>query len=341
MVALALAILPSATAGSGQQKTEISLPPAFEKPRSDLSRQDLLAIQAHLTVIEAKVMPAVVNVKSEGKGGQGSGVVVSEDGYVLTAAHVIPQKDGMYVLTFPDGKKVKAKALGADATADSGLLKIVEEGKYPFCEIGKSGELKKDQWCFTLGHPGGLKQGRTPPLREGWVISPSTGSDRFITTECVLVGGDSGGPLFDMHGKVIGIHSRIGNALTLNMHIPSDAFTKDWERLVKGDRWGNAGGGGGGKGQPNPPAGRLGAAGDLDFKGPGIRIASIAAGSAAEKAGLKINDIITSINAKTVASSDELRSELQKRKAGDEVTLEVRRGPETLKLKAILDNAAQ
>jgi serine protease Do len=340
--ALALALLPGVNARGESASDDLKLPAALLKQMPE-SLEDLQAIEAHMEMIVAKVMPAVVNVKSSGGGGQGSGVVITEDGYVLTAAHVIPQADSNYILTFPNGKQVKAKPLGVDRTGDSGLLKIVEEGKYPFCEMGKSGELKKTQWCFALGHPGGLKQGRNPPVRLGRIISSASEKDRWVTTECTLVGGDSGGPLFDMYGKVIGIHSRIGNPLTANMHVPVDIYRNDWEKLAKGERWGTANGGGKGGPQKQPPGqpGTLGAASDLDYRGPGIKIANIASGSAAEKAGLKVNDIITSISAKTVATTDELRAELQKRRAGDEVILEVRRGTETLKLKALLDKAVQ
>jgi serine protease Do len=176
-----------------------------------------------------------------------------------------------------------------------------------------------------------------PPVRLGRIVSNTSANDRFITTEATLVGGDSGGPVFNMYGQVIGIHSRINNPLTANMSVPTDAFTRDWERLLKGERWGNAGGGKGGKGGPAQPSGFLGVLNVLEFKGPGIKVGSLVTGSPAEKAGLKMNDIITSIEAKTVATADEL----QKRRPGDEVTLEVRRGTETLKLKATLDAAPQ
>src|SRR6185295_19283905 len=118
-----------------------------------------------------------------------------------------------FTLTFPDGKQVKGKALGANTGTDSGLIKITDEGKYPYCEMGNSADLKKDQWCVAIGHPGGLKPNRTPPVRLGRIngLPGKAEADKvvWVTTECTLVGGDSGGPLFDMNGRVIGIHSRI------------------------------------------------------------------------------------------------------------------------------------
>jgi serine protease Do len=315
---------------------EIKLPAALLKPNPE-NIEDLRAIEAHVKTIVAKVMPAVVNVKPEAKGGggQGSGVVISEDGYVLTAAHVAPTPDKLFVITFPDGKQAKAKSLGSNGKQDDGMLKITEEGKYPHCEIGKSSDLQKGQWCIAIGHPGGLKPGRTPPVRVGRINAPP---GTWVTTEAVLVGGDSGGPLFDMYGKVIGIHSRIGNPLTANMHVPVDQYKTDWERMVAGERWGNPPGGQ--KGQPTSPA-WLGIQNDPEYAGQGIKIGAVLADSPASKAGLMVNDVIVGVNSKRLADFEELRSEIGRRKAGDEVTLEIRRSRETLQVKVTLDKAPQ
>src|SRR5262249_12950490 len=150
------------------------------------SLEDLKAIQEHVKILAAKVMPAVVNVKIGGA--QGSGVIISEDGYVLTAGHVSGQPGRDCTLTFPDGKSGQGQPLGQNRGADSGQIKIVEEGTWPVCEMGKSADVKKGQWVVAIGHPGGYKQGRSPPVRLGRVIS-SAGAT--ITTECTLVGGDS------------------------------------------------------------------------------------------------------------------------------------------------------
>jgi serine protease Do len=332
--ALALALLaglPLSAPAAGQElQSEVKLPAALEKAIPE-SLEDLKAIQAHVEIIVKKVMPAVVNVKI---GAQGSGVVITEDGFVLTAGHVSGQPGRECTLTFPDGKKVKAKSLGQNKTADSGLLKILDAGKYPYCEMGKSGELKKWQWCIAIGHPGGLKEGRLPPVRLGRVSNPS---GNFITTECTLVGGDSGGPLFDMEGKVVGIHSRIGNPLTSNMHVPVDIYRTEWDRLAKGEAWGVAPGGGG-KGK-DLAKGRLGGV-EFAADATELKVTKVEAGSGADKAGLKVDDVITAVKGKKVASASEWRSEIERGKAGEEITLEVRRGSETVTLKAILDKTS-
>ena len=149
MVALSLAILPTAGLGSPWQQTQITLPAALDKPMPE-TVQDLMAIEAHVKIIVAKVMPAVVNVKSEGKGGQGSGVVVSEDGYVLTAAHVIPQENGIYVLTFPDGKKVKAKASAPMARATTGFLRSWMKANIRFAKWANPATSRKASGASPL-----------------------------------------------------------------------------------------------------------------------------------------------------------------------------------------------
>jgi serine protease Do len=325
-VALTIALVAGMAAAAQQsQDADLKLPAALDKAMPE-SVEDLKAIEAHVESLVKKVMPAVVNVRI---GAQGSGVVISEDGMVLTAGHVSGQPGRDCTLTFADGKQVKGKSLGQNKGADSGLIKIVDAGKYPFCEMGKSGELKKNQWCMAIGHPGGLKPGRLPPVRLGRISSPG---GNFITTDCTLVGGDSGGPLFDMYGKVIGIHSRIGNQITANMHVPVDIYRDEWERLVKGESWGTAPGGGKGKG----PSARLGGL-EFDTEVKDLKVAKVEAGSAADKAGLKANDVILSVNGKKVGGLQEWRSEIGRGTAGAEITIEVRRGEATVILKGILE----
>jgi Trypsin-like peptidase domain len=105
-----------------------------------------------------------------------------------------------------------------------------------FLDMGKSGELAKGQWVIGIGHPGGFRPNRTPVVRVGRILH----TDSFVLrTDCTLVGGDSGGPLFDMQGRVIGIHSRIGGfAITENMHVPVDTFRATWDKLAEGRSWG-------------------------------------------------------------------------------------------------------
>src|SRR5262249_56787918 len=106
------------------------------------------------------------------------------------------------------------------------MIKIPETGQYPHVEMGDSKSLQKGQWVVSLGQPGGFVPGRSPVLRLGRVINST---DSLIQTDCTLVGGDSGGPLFDLDGKVIGIHSRIGERISFNIHVPVATYRDEWD----------------------------------------------------------------------------------------------------------------
>ncbi len=225
--------------------TLFKLPKAIEKNATPASIDELRAMEEHTQKVLQKVIPAVVGVRV-GQG-QGSGVIVSEEGFILTAGHVSGKPGQFAEIVLSDGTKLRAKTLGQDKGIDSGMVKINEDdlkkhekkinGKLPFLDMGKSAELIKGQWVIGIGHPGGFRSNRTPVVRVGRILH----ADSFvIRSDCTLVGGDSGGPLFDMQGRVIGIHSRIGGlAITENMHVPVDTFRTTWDKLARGDSWGS------------------------------------------------------------------------------------------------------
>jgi serine protease Do len=280
--------------------------------------EDLATIQAAIQQAVKKAMPATVGVSIRGT--FGSGVVVTEDGYVLTAGHVAARPDQDAFIIFPDGKRVRAKTLGMNFDMDSGMLKITEEGKYPYVEMARSRDLRLGQWCVTLGHPGGIQRNRPPVVRAGRILFMR---EDAIATDCTLMGGDSGGPLLDTAGRLIGIHSRISEEVIDNYHVPIDTYRDTWERLARGDAWG---------GPIRGPI--LGINGQNDPAG--CLIINVFNGSAADTAGLKIDDIITHFAAEEVKGLTSLQFLIAKRKAGDEVTVKVRRGGQTLELKAKL-----
>lgn len=201
------------------------------------SVEQLKFMEKHFSELADSAFPAVVNIQMGAA--QGSGVIISNDGYVMTAAHVIagPAKQANVTLMLEDGttKTVKAKRLGVDNKMDSGLLKI-NDGQnngddYPYLDIGVSEDLNEGQWVMAIGHPGGIDLARGLVVRVGRIIFKS---GRVVKTDCTLVGGDSGGPLIDMNGDVIGIHSRIGSRLSDNLHVPADVYSENWDDLVKG-----------------------------------------------------------------------------------------------------------
>lgn len=298
--------------------------PFTEVPKS---LSELRSLQARVQEVYRKVLPAVVGVQIGSSAG--SGVVVSEDGYVLTAGHVSGKPNEDCLIIFPDGKRAKGRTLGSNKQIDSGMLKITEDGKWPHVSLGDSTELVKGQWVLSLGHPGGFMQGRTPVLRVGRI---QNFTDNIIVTDCPLVGGDSGGPLFDLDGKVIGIHSRIGPSIAFNVHVPIKTYQETWDRLVAGETWGNS------LGIPNrTPPREIDLGLRYELVGGVLKVAEVRPGSIADKAGLRARDLIVSFDGKSVTSADDIREILSKKSRADSVTIEVDRGAERMSLKLALN----
>ena len=210
---------------------------ALPLPARETTRnlQDLIQLESKVQTVARHVIPATVALLAERTGSSGSGVLVAPDGLILTAAHVIQGADQLIVV-FPDGKQMPATVLGANYSKDIAMVKITQPGNWPFVSMGASKPLAAGDWVIALGHSAGFDAARTPPVRFGRVVSKGPGN--FLTTDCTLIGGDSGGPLFDLEGNLVGIHSSIGQSLTNNNHAGIDGFREDWNRLNAGETWG-------------------------------------------------------------------------------------------------------
>lgn len=281
---------------------------------------ELKALQEQVRKVVDKCTAATVGVRIGP--GAGSGVIVNEDGLVLTAAHVSGDPGRDCTLILQDGRTVKGKTLGINEGMDSGMIQITDKGpkngKWPFAEMAKAADLKKGQWVVSLGHPGGYKPDRPPVARLGRVQELTKS---VVRTDCTLVGGDSGGPLFDLNGKVVGIHSRIGMTLAQNIHVPSDAFKDEWDQLAKGDVIGR---------RPRGSPAVLGVV--FDDGTPDAKLASVEEDGPAAKAGLKSGDYIVKIAGTKVKTADDVRDVLRTKKPGDEVSVEVKRDTKTVTL---------
>lgn len=278
--------------------------------------EDLKVMQSHLQQLTQKVLPATVGVRVGPA--QGSGVIIDKQGHVLTAAHVCGKPGRDVTFVFQDGTTKKGKTLGVNRSIDAGLMKITDEGDWMHVEMGDYDLVKPGQWVIATGHPGGFQKDRGVVLRLGRVL---TKRNNLIATDCTLVGGDSGGPLFDMDGRVIGIHSRIGGSLTANVHVPVGTYHETWERLVAAEAWGGRLGSGG-------PF--IGVIGDPDADG--AKILEVQDDSPAAKAGIQPDDVIVQFAGKKVTSFAELATAVRSHKPGDKVKLKVSRGEETLEL---------
>eukprot|EP00752_Nemacystus_decipiens_P013680 g12133.t1 len=207
----------------------VSLPVAADDPSEDLATFNPL-----LTGVADQCRDATVGIVIPG-GSMGSGVIISEDGLILTAAHVLPEAGGDVVIVLSDGRQVAGKALGVNRGVDSGMAQIVVDGKYPHAPVADSDTMWEGDWCIAFGHGGGVQTDRPAPMRLGRMlhVNSDTNSIRWLTTDCTVISGDSGGPLFDLQGNVIGIHSNIGMSVLVNRHVPISAYHAQWDELLE------------------------------------------------------------------------------------------------------------
>jgi len=253
----------------------------------------------------------------------GSGVVISEDGTVLCAAHVCGQPNKDVRVVFPNGKSARGKTLGTNHEMDAGLMKITEKGHWPHVEIGDLQQVHLGDWVLALGFPGATDLQRSLVVRLGRIISFGRGA---IRTDCTLIGGDSGGPLFDMYGRLIGIHSRISDSIAENFHVPVGAYVDSWDRLAKGENWGD---------RRPPPQPYVGARG-VDHP-EGCQLERVEENSPAFKAGLKAGDIVLKVNGQEVTDRASFRECVARSKPGQEVQFEVKRGDQEMTVKVTVE----
>jgi len=262
--------------------------------------------------------------------GFGSGVIVSADGLVLTAGHVMASDDnGQYEIILSSGKIVKAKALGKNLDVDSGMLQILEEGPFPFVELDKTNQFKQGQWVVSLGHSGGWKLGRNPPVRTGRVLARKA---HQLLTDAVLIGGDSGGPLFNLDGDLIAIHSSIGDTVAENRHVPVSIFRRDWGQLKQGKVWGKLP-------DLNDPTekkkrGLIGIKLDLSQSQAVIRM--IDQGMPAEEIGLEIGDVVLQFDNTIVNDGRHLIDIIKRKSAGDVCPIVILRNGNQINYEIIL-----
>jgi len=285
------------------------------------SLQDLQSLQKRVQDVSAKVLPATVALVSDRTGSSGSGIVTTADGLILTAAHVVQGADELKVV-FPSGKEVTGKVLGANFSKDIGMVKITDPGQWPFVERGESKPLEAGDWVVALGHSAGYDTSRTPPVRFGRVVSKGPGN--FFTTDCTLIGGDSGGPIFNIEGKIIGVNSSIGMSLKNNNHAGVDGFRDEWDRLLAGEMWGKL------SMNPfaNPEMPVLGIDMGEDRRAKGVAVAGVYPKSPAAAAGVKIGDRLVSIDSAELSSGRDLLLSLAKKQPGDQVKLGILRDRE-------------
>jgi serine protease Do len=251
--------------------------------------EDLVAIQERLRSLLPQTKAALVSI--EAMDGAGSGVIVSEDGLVLTAAHVIGTTGKKMFVRLPDGKRAPAVSLGGSEISDAGMLQITKKKKWPFVQMAASNTSEVGDWCFGLGHPGGFDKKRGIVVRIGKVIA---NRDETMQTDSRLLGGDSGGPLFDFEGRLIAIHSRVSQLPDQNFHVPIDCFHANWNFFKNQDLITY---------EKMQAGGFFGV--ECEYTEAGLVVRDVIPSSAAQQAGVQINDILVSVNDKQIDSREE------------------------------------
>ena len=282
------------------------------------SIEELKERERKVKKVVSELMPTVVAVVGNDQPATGSGVIINEDGLIMTAAHVTEAAGKELTIIFPDGRSVKGESLGANRTRDAGLARITEDGKWPFAKIGDSKKAKLGEWLIAMGHPGGYDLNRSPPIRLGRLIS--SGSMGMLRTDCTLVGGDSGGPLFNLEGEVIGIHSSIGGSLAENRHVPSSVFKAGWDRMLAGEIWGSLGMMAAGV---NPDRPMLGVR--MNDSNGQVTVDKVFPNSPAKRAGIEDGDVILKIDGIAAEQMSDVVDQVSSSSAGDVLEVQIMR----------------
>ena len=273
----------------------------------------------------------------------GSGVILSEDGYIVTNNHVIQQANEIEVV-LNDKRSFTAELIGTDPNTDIALLKIDAKG-LPTLEMGNSDDLKVGEWVLAVGNPFNLTSTVTAGIvsakaRNINILDAEMKIESFIQTDAAVNPGNSGGALVNTRGELVGINTAIasqtGSYAGYAFAVPTSIVQKvvadlrqfgSVQRALLGIRM-------------------------LDITSEvqqyyrlntleGVYIAEVVSGSAAEKGGVEEGDIITAVDGLKVNSSSELQEKIARKNPGDEVTLTVLRDNKRIDLRVTLTSAAQ
>ena len=270
-------------------------------------------------------------------GALGSGFVVSEDGYIVTNNHVVSNADEIFV-KFSDGREYKTKLIGTSPEVDIAVLKIESNEKFKPLEFSDSDKVEIGQWSIAFGNPMGLNDSMTVG-----VVSASGRSslgieeiENFIQTDAAINQGNSGGPLIDINGKVIGVNTAIlstsGGSVGLGFAIPSNLASVVKDSIIATGKFE----------KPyigvylnNLDSDKIKV---LNIKSTnGVLIAKVIPNGPASRAGIQTNDVVVAVNGKPVNSAGAFIGELAAKKIGETVELSIIRNSQTVKVRVALE----
>jgi serine protease Do len=280
----------------------------------------------------------------QGRGGQravpthglGSGFIISADGVILTNAHVVRDASEV-VVKLTDRREFRAKVLGSDPKSDVAVLKI-DAKDLPVVPLAKNNDLKVGEWVLAIGSPYGLDNTVTAGVVSAKGRSLPDGNVPFIQTDVAVNPGNSGGPLFNTRGEVVGINSQIysqtGGYQGLSFAIPIDVANKIKTQIVATGKVVHA------KLGVTVQEINQGFADSFNLATPeGALVSNVERGGPGDKAGLKAGDVIRALNGQKIVSSGDLPAMVSLATPGDKVNIEVWRQGKTVQLGAVLGNA--
>ncbi|MEO6822398.1 MAG: trypsin-like peptidase domain-containing protein [Candidatus Nanopelagicales bacterium] len=292
--------------------------------------------------VAAAVTPSVVSISvttSQG-GGTGSGVILRQDGYILTNNHVVGDAAGgagQIQVSFSNGTVRAAKIVGRDTSYDLAVIKVAATGLPPVT-LGNSDDVMVGDEAIAIGSPLGLQGTVTSGIISALnraVTAGGSGDNSYINaiqTDAAINPGNSGGPLVDAQGQVIGINSAIATlgqgsttsqsgSIGLGFAIPVNQAKRIAEELIS-------------TGKSTHPV--IGVTIDPSYNGPGVRVASVTAGGPADNAGISVGSVILAVDGRTVSQPVELVVAIRAKNPGQSVTLTLQDGSSTKNVTVVL-----
>ena len=268
--------------------------------------------------------------------GLGSGVIIDANGYILTNHHVIDGAEEIKV-TLSDNRSLDARLVGGDPPSDLAVLKV-DASNLPVLTFGDSDRMRVGDVVLALGNPLGVGQTVTMGIisAKGRQTGLSNGSfEDFLQTDAPINQGNSGGALVNTNSELIGINSQIlstsGGSIGLGFAIPSNMARTVLEQLINTGRVR--------RGQlgivvlriPSEEATRMGVT-----QGPGVVVYRVQSGSGADRAGLRVGDVISALNGEAINDPNTFRNKIASTPPGSEITLNVRRDGREQQVRATL-----
>lgn len=261
--------------------------------------------------------------------GSGSGVIISEDGYIVTNNHVV--KDASEIeITLNNNKSYKAKLVGTDSKMDIALLKVDTNDKLPYATFGDSDNVKVGEWVLAVGNPYNLNSTVTAGIVSAKArnLGSENGIQSFIQTDAAVNPGNSGGALVNTRGELIGINTMIssqtGSYVGYSFAVPSNITRKIIEDIME---YGNVQ-----RGILGVEGGELNSAASKDLginETQGFYIAKVMKNSGAEKAGITKGDIIIKIDEQNINTFADLSGYINTKRPNDQVTVMYKRNGKT------------